>query len=169
MSPISRSTVNDAISSLARGHTTVCMRSRGRAWYTLNAGYQVDVMNRSTNVDLTNYVKSGEFDLVNVHQRRRVLRYSCCLEPYPGISRHVCLFSCTGELCRRHILHTHSSQNTILHVQRRLSVHDDERTHTARLLSTARLWRKDCTRYHRTIGILCVRTRDCREDARDER
>lgn len=43
-------------------------------------GFQVDVTNRSENVDLTNYVVSGEFDLVNVQQRRRVVQYTCCPE-----------------------------------------------------------------------------------------
>lgn len=31
-------------------------------------GFQVDVTNRSENIDLTNYVPSGEFDLVKVRQ-----------------------------------------------------------------------------------------------------
>uniref|UniRef100_A0A914VAA8 Uncharacterized protein n=1 Tax=Plectus sambesii TaxID=2011161 RepID=A0A914VAA8_9BILA len=49
-------------------------------------GFQVDVTNRSDNVDLTNYVVSGEFDLVNVHQKRRVVKYTCCPEPYPDVT-----------------------------------------------------------------------------------
>lgn len=48
-------------------------------------GYQVDVTNRSTNVDLTNYAVNGEFDLVNVYQKRRVIKYPCCPEPYPDV------------------------------------------------------------------------------------
>lgn len=46
----------------------------------------MDVTNRSDNVDLTNYVVSGEFDLVNVHQKRRVVKYTCCPEPYPDVT-----------------------------------------------------------------------------------
>uniref|UniRef100_A0A914YT91 Uncharacterized protein n=1 Tax=Panagrolaimus superbus TaxID=310955 RepID=A0A914YT91_9BILA len=39
-------------------------------------GFQVDITNRSDNVDLTNYVVSGEFDLIRVHQKRRVVKYT---------------------------------------------------------------------------------------------
>lgn len=49
-------------------------------------GFQVDVTNRSDNVDLTNYVVSGEFDLVSVHQKRRVVKYTCYPEPYPDVT-----------------------------------------------------------------------------------
>ncbi|CAD6184307.1 unnamed protein product [Caenorhabditis auriculariae] len=49
-------------------------------------GYQVDITNRSTNIDLTNYVPSGEFDLIKVYQKRRVVKYTCCPEPYPDIT-----------------------------------------------------------------------------------
>ncbi|VDK56680.1 unnamed protein product, partial [Gongylonema pulchrum] len=38
-------------------------------------GFQVDITNRSLNVDLSNYVESGEFDLVRVFQKRRVVKY----------------------------------------------------------------------------------------------
>ncbi|PIO72737.1 Neurotransmitter-gated ion-channel transmembrane region [Teladorsagia circumcincta] len=49
-------------------------------------GFQVDITNRSGNIDLTNYVPSGEFDLVKVYQKRRVVKYTCCPEPYPDIT-----------------------------------------------------------------------------------
>ncbi|KAL6731984.1 hypothetical protein Aduo_002796 [Ancylostoma duodenale] len=49
-------------------------------------GFQVDIVNRSENIDLTNYVPSGEFDLVKVYQKRRVVKYTCCPEPYPDIT-----------------------------------------------------------------------------------
>ncbi|KAK5975701.1 Nicotinic acetylcholine receptor subunit type D [Trichostrongylus colubriformis] len=49
-------------------------------------GFQVDITNRSSNIDLTNYVPSGEFDLVKVYQKRRVVKYTCCPEPYPDIT-----------------------------------------------------------------------------------
>ncbi|XGW21367.1 hypothetical protein V3C99_004376 [Haemonchus contortus] len=49
-------------------------------------GFQVDITNRSENIDLTNYVPSGEFDLVKVYQKRRVVKYTCCPEPYPDIT-----------------------------------------------------------------------------------
>lgn len=38
----------------------------------------MDIINRSLNVDLSNYVESGEFDLVGVYQKRRVVNYTCC-------------------------------------------------------------------------------------------
>ncbi|CAJ0594473.1 unnamed protein product [Cylicocyclus nassatus] len=49
-------------------------------------GFQVDVTNRSTNIDLSNYVISGEFELVKVYQKRRVVKYTCCPEPYPDLT-----------------------------------------------------------------------------------
>uniref|UniRef100_A0A7E4ZU22 Nicotinic acetylcholine receptor subunit n=1 Tax=Panagrellus redivivus TaxID=6233 RepID=A0A7E4ZU22_PANRE len=52
-------------------------------------GFQVDITNRSDNVDLTNYVVSGEFDLVHVHQKRRVVKYTCCPEPYPDVTFYI--------------------------------------------------------------------------------
>ncbi|EJW75595.1 hypothetical protein WUBG_13499, partial [Wuchereria bancrofti] len=52
-------------------------------------GLQVDITNRSVNVDLSNYVESGEFDLVRVFQKRRVVKYTCCLEPYPDVTFYI--------------------------------------------------------------------------------
>lgn len=52
-------------------------------------GFQVDITNRSLNVDLTNYVESGEFDLIRVFQRRRVVKYTCCPEPYPDLTFYI--------------------------------------------------------------------------------
>ncbi|CAJ0954853.1 unnamed protein product, partial [Mesorhabditis belari] len=52
-------------------------------------GFQVDITNRSVNVDLSNYVTSGEFDLVAVYQKRRVVKYTCCPEPYPDLTFYI--------------------------------------------------------------------------------
>ncbi|CAF0749300.1 unnamed protein product [Brachionus calyciflorus] len=50
------------------------------------SGLQVNVMNKSTTVDLSNYIKSGEWDLRNVYVQRNVQYYPCCPgEPYPDI------------------------------------------------------------------------------------
>ncbi|VDN58048.1 unnamed protein product [Dracunculus medinensis] len=49
-------------------------------------GIQLDIINRSENVDLSNYVISGEFDLVNVNQKRKVVKYNCCPELYPDVT-----------------------------------------------------------------------------------
>uniref|UniRef100_A0A915ELA1 Uncharacterized protein n=1 Tax=Ditylenchus dipsaci TaxID=166011 RepID=A0A915ELA1_9BILA len=51
--------------------------------------YHVDVTNRSLNIDLSNYVESGEFDLMSVHQKRRVVKYACCDEPYPDLTFYI--------------------------------------------------------------------------------
>ncbi|KAI6225567.1 Neuronal acetylcholine receptor subunit alpha-10 [Aphelenchoides besseyi] len=48
-------------------------------------GFQLDITNRSLNIDLSNYVESGEFELIRVHQKRSVVKYSCCPEEYPDI------------------------------------------------------------------------------------
>lgn len=43
-------------------------------------------MNKSTTVDLSNYIKSGEWDLQNVYVQRNVKYYSCCPdEPFPDV------------------------------------------------------------------------------------
>uniref|UniRef100_A0A915PPN4 Uncharacterized protein n=1 Tax=Setaria digitata TaxID=48799 RepID=A0A915PPN4_9BILA len=52
-------------------------------------GFQVDITNRSANVDLSNYVESGEFDLVRVFQKRQVVKYTCCPEPYPDVTFYI--------------------------------------------------------------------------------
>ncbi|XP_076465482.1 neuronal acetylcholine receptor subunit alpha-10-like [Babylonia areolata] len=48
-------------------------------------GLQVDVVNRSEGVDLSNYVSNGEWQLLNVTAVRSVVRYSCCPEPFPDV------------------------------------------------------------------------------------
>ncbi|KAK3726255.1 hypothetical protein RRG08_008636 [Elysia crispata] len=48
-------------------------------------GFQVDITNRSDKVDLENYVFSGEWELIDVRIRRKVLKYACCDEPYPDV------------------------------------------------------------------------------------
>lgn len=49
-------------------------------------GFQVDVTNRSADVDLTNYVYSGEWDLLNIKVIRNEVRYTCCKEHYPDVT-----------------------------------------------------------------------------------
>ncbi|XP_076443609.1 uncharacterized protein LOC143282052 [Babylonia areolata] len=48
-------------------------------------GFQVDITNRSAKVDLTNYVFSGEWELIDVRVRRTEMYYACCSEPYPDV------------------------------------------------------------------------------------
>ncbi|XP_070174356.1 acetylcholine receptor subunit alpha-like 2 [Littorina saxatilis] len=48
-------------------------------------GFQVDITNRSAQVDLTNYVFSGEWELIDVRVRRTEMYYACCEEPYPDV------------------------------------------------------------------------------------
>uniref|UniRef100_A0AC35TR79 Neur_chan_LBD domain-containing protein n=1 Tax=Rhabditophanes sp. KR3021 TaxID=114890 RepID=A0AC35TR79_9BILA len=47
---------------------------------------QLDLFNRSENIDLSNYVASGEFELISVHQRRNIVSYACCVEKYPDLT-----------------------------------------------------------------------------------
>lgn len=50
------------------------------------SGLQVDIVNKSDLVDLSNYVESGEWDLISVTIERVVSYYPCCPnEPYPAI------------------------------------------------------------------------------------
>ncbi|XP_061194933.1 neuronal acetylcholine receptor subunit alpha-2-like [Saccostrea echinata] len=49
-------------------------------------GFQVDITNRSQEVDLTNYVVNGEWVLINVKVQRNVVQYTCCPEPFPDVT-----------------------------------------------------------------------------------
>jgi len=47
---------------------------------------QVDVTNRTTEVDLSNYISSGEWELLGAELQRNVVYYSCCPEPFPDVT-----------------------------------------------------------------------------------
>ncbi|KAK3602116.1 hypothetical protein CHS0354_023095 [Potamilus streckersoni] len=49
-------------------------------------GFQVDVTNRSIDVDLSNYVDNGEWTLVGTKLKRNVIYYACCPEPFPDVT-----------------------------------------------------------------------------------
>ena len=49
-------------------------------------GYQVDMVNRTTEVDLSNYVENGEWELVEISVQRNVVFYACCPEPFPDVT-----------------------------------------------------------------------------------
>lgn len=49
-------------------------------------GFQVDITNRSARVDLSNYIYSGEWDLLDVTVVRNEVYYACCEEPYPDVT-----------------------------------------------------------------------------------
>ncbi|CAL4073180.1 unnamed protein product, partial [Meganyctiphanes norvegica] len=49
-------------------------------------GFQVDVTNRTADVDLTNYIPNGEWELLNAQIVRNVIYYSCCPEPFPDVT-----------------------------------------------------------------------------------
>ncbi|OWA51486.1 Neuronal acetylcholine receptor subunit beta-3 [Hypsibius exemplaris] len=50
-------------------------------------GFQVDVVARTDRVDLSDYVKNGEWELQSVVVERRVTYYaSCCPEPFPDLT-----------------------------------------------------------------------------------
>ena len=48
--------------------------------------FQVDVMNRTAEVDLSNYVQNGEWELLEADLQRNVVYYSCCPEPFPDVT-----------------------------------------------------------------------------------
>ncbi|XP_037782073.1 neuronal acetylcholine receptor subunit alpha-10-like [Penaeus monodon] len=49
-------------------------------------GFQVDVTNRTADVDLTNYIPNGEWELLEARIIRNVIYYSCCPEPFPDVT-----------------------------------------------------------------------------------
>ncbi|XP_018016609.2 neuronal acetylcholine receptor subunit alpha-5-like [Hyalella azteca] len=49
-------------------------------------GFQVDVTNRTADVDLTNYISNGEWELLEARIIRNVIYYSCCPEPFPDVT-----------------------------------------------------------------------------------
>lgn len=44
------------------------------------------MINRTTEVDLSNYVESGEWQLISIEIERNVVYYGCCEEPYPDVT-----------------------------------------------------------------------------------
>ena len=51
--------------------------------------YQGVVINRSANVDLGNYIYSGEWELMHIEVVRNEVFYACCDEPYPDVTFYV--------------------------------------------------------------------------------
>ncbi|KAI2808030.1 hypothetical protein BLOT_005972 [Blomia tropicalis] len=49
-------------------------------------GNQVDITNRTEDVDLSNYVANGEWDLIGTKLVRNVVYYPCCAEPFPDVT-----------------------------------------------------------------------------------
>lgn len=52
-------------------------------------GFQVDVSNRSLNMDLTNFVDNGEWTLITTKVQRNVIYYPCCPEPFPDVTFYI--------------------------------------------------------------------------------
>ena len=48
--------------------------------------WHLDMKNKTDHMDLTYYVQSGEWDLVDVPVRRNVIYYNCCDEPYVDVT-----------------------------------------------------------------------------------
>lgn len=62
----------------------VCSLKFGSWTYS---GTQVDLINRSTSVDLSNYVESGEWNLKSITLQRNIKHYPCCPdESFPDIT-----------------------------------------------------------------------------------
>ena len=56
---------------------------------SLSTLLQVDITNRTAEVDLSNYVVNGEWELVYIKIVRNVVRYACCEEPFPDVTFYV--------------------------------------------------------------------------------
>ncbi|XP_064613958.1 neuronal acetylcholine receptor subunit alpha-10-like [Liolophura sinensis] len=52
-------------------------------------GYQLNLTMNSHKGDISNYIESSEWDLLNLEVQRHVVFYSCCLEPYPDITFYI--------------------------------------------------------------------------------
>ncbi|CAL1526683.1 unnamed protein product, partial [Lymnaea stagnalis] len=52
-------------------------------------GFQVDITNRTSEVDLSNYIVNGEWELLHVKCVRNVVRYACCNEPFPDVTFYI--------------------------------------------------------------------------------
>ena len=50
---------------------------------------QVDVSNRTLDIDLTNFVDNGEWTLVDTRVQRNVIYYPCCPEPFPDVTFYI--------------------------------------------------------------------------------
>ncbi|CAH8866659.1 unnamed protein product [Trichobilharzia szidati] len=59
-----------------------CMMKFGSWTYD---GWQVNVIKRHDEVDTSNYVENGEWDLLKVVVERNEIFYPCCQEPYPDL------------------------------------------------------------------------------------
>ncbi len=44
------------------------------------------MVNRTTEIDLNNYVENGEWELVDIRIERNVVYYGCCPEPFPDVT-----------------------------------------------------------------------------------
>ncbi|CAG2238742.1 CHRNN [Mytilus edulis] len=52
-------------------------------------GFQVDILNRTSEVDLDNYVINGEWELLSITIQRNVVYYQCCPEPFPDVTFYI--------------------------------------------------------------------------------
>lgn len=64
----------------------ICLLKLGSWAYD---GFQVDVMNRTTDIDLSNYVDNGEWILIDTKAVRKVVHYPCCPEPFPDVTFYI--------------------------------------------------------------------------------
>ena len=47
--------------------------------YCMLSCVQVDMINRTTDIDLSNYVENGEWELLSITVKRNVVYYACCV------------------------------------------------------------------------------------------
>ena len=46
----------------------------------------MDVLNRTSEIDLSNYIDNGEWKLISIVPIRNVVRYACCDAPFPDVT-----------------------------------------------------------------------------------
>ncbi|XP_055336618.1 neuronal acetylcholine receptor subunit alpha-10-like isoform X2 [Paramacrobiotus metropolitanus] len=66
--------------------TQQCIMKFGSWTYN---GFQVTVTNRTAEVDLKNYVKNGEWELLRIEVQRNEVFYSCCVEPFFDVTFYI--------------------------------------------------------------------------------
>ena len=131
---------------------------------------KVDVTNRTNNVDLENYVKNGEWELLETRLIRANQFFPCCPEPYPYVMVTVKYDSlhCAVQGGNLGCLLQDKKEDPLLHVQHCVPLHDDVHTHGASLLHASRLRGEDCLRCDCYPGVLRLHVGHSGEDARDQ-
>jgi len=75
------------------------------------------MINRTTDIDLSNYVENGEWQLLSITVTRNVVYYACCSVGYVVVIRlHVRHHHCTVSIqtrCARRLLVMHRTRGSV--------------------------------------------------------